>query len=116
MKYFIFLEAVKNRRMDSLFVDLSHLLFGKEMMFLAWLDTMSGSSRSLECHVGICNELLKIFSNAVPTCSNVLRMDILEIEPQCTSSNVDIVLCQFFAELHVTHSSLLHEFSSRPSH
>ena len=64
MKYFIILEAVKNRRVDSLFVDLSHKLFGKEMMLLPWLDTMSGSSRSLECHVGICNELLNFLSDA----------------------------------------------------
>ena len=37
-------------------------------------------------------------------------MDILEIQPHCTSSNIDIVLCQFFAEFHVTPSCLLHEF------
>ena len=33
MKYFTVLEAVKNRRIDSLFVDLSHKLFGNIMMF-----------------------------------------------------------------------------------
>ena len=51
----------------------------------------------------------------LPTCSVVLRMDILEIQPRCTSSNVDIVLWQFFAEFHVTHRCLLHEFSARQS-
>ena len=61
MKYFIVLEAVQNRRVDSLFVDLSHKLCGKEMMLLPRLDTMSDSSRSLASHVGICNELLKFF-------------------------------------------------------
>ena len=120
MKYFIVLEVVKNRRADSLFVDLSHEPFGKEMMLLPWLNTMSGSSRSLACHEGICNELLKTLSDAggafLPTCSVVLRMDILEIQSQCMSSNVDIVLCEFFAAFHVTRSCLLHEFSSRPSH
>ena len=110
MKYFIVLEAVKNRRIESLFVDLRHELFGHVIMLLPRLDTMSGSSRSLECHIGICNELLKSLSDAgekfLPTCSIVLRMDILEIQPQCTSSNVDIELCQFLAEFHVTHSCL----------
>ena len=78
------------------------------------------SSRSLECHADIYNELLKIFvwcwRAFLPTCSVLLRMDTLDIQPQCTSSNVAIVLCEFFAEFHVTHSCLLHEFSSRPSH
>ena len=46
MKCFIILEAVKNRRIDSLIVDL-----------LPRLNTMPGSSRSLKCHVSICNEL-----------------------------------------------------------
>ena len=64
MKYFIVLEAVKNERVDSLFVDLSHQLSGNIMMLLPRLNTMSGSSRSLECHVGICNELLKFLSDA----------------------------------------------------
>ena len=64
MKYFVFLEAVKNRRIDFLFVDLSHKLFGNLMMLLPRLGTMSGSSRSLECHIGICNELLKFLSDA----------------------------------------------------
>ena len=49
MKYFIVLEAVKNRRTDSLFVD----LFGNVTMLLPRLDTMSGSSRSLEGHLGL---------------------------------------------------------------
>ena len=57
MKYFIVLEAVKNRRVDSPFVFLSHKFFGKEMMHLP-------SLRSLECHVGICSELLKILYDA----------------------------------------------------
>ena len=64
MKYFIVLKAAKNRRIDYLLVDLSHKLFGKEMMLLSWLDSVSGSSRSLKCHVGICNEFLKFVSDA----------------------------------------------------
>ena len=47
--------------MHSLFLDLSHELFGNEMMLLPRLETMLGSSRPLECHVGICIELLKKF-------------------------------------------------------
>ena len=34
MKYFIVLEAAKNRFIYSFFVDLSHELFGEEMMLL----------------------------------------------------------------------------------
>ena len=60
MKYFIILEAVKIRRLDSLLVDLFHKLFGKEMMLLPRLGTMPGSSRSLECLASIGNELLKL--------------------------------------------------------
>ena len=61
MKYFIISKAVKNRRANSLFVVFLKKLFGKEMMLLPWLATTSGSSRSWECHVGICNELLNFF-------------------------------------------------------
>ena len=63
MKYFIVLEAVKNRRIDSLFVDLSRKLFGNVMMLLPWQNTMPGFSRSLECHVNIGIELLKFLSD-----------------------------------------------------
>ena len=56
MKYFIVLEAVKNRRIYSFFVDISHTLFGKEMMLLPQLSTMLDSARPLACHVGVCNE------------------------------------------------------------
>ena len=89
-------------------------------MLLPQLNTMLGSSCPLECHVGICNELLNFFVLSwkafLLTYSTFLRMDTLEIQPLCMNSNVDIVLCYFFAELHVTRSCLLHKFSSRPSH
>ena len=92
MKHFIILQAVKNRRKNFLFVDLSRKLFGKEMMLLPrW----------------------EAFLLIYPT---FLRMDILEIQPLCMNGNADIVLCWFFAELHVTRSCLLHKFPSRPSH
>ena len=48
MKYFIILEAVKNRCIVSLFVDLSHKIFGSVMMLLPRLNTMFGSSHSLD--------------------------------------------------------------------
>ena len=114
MRYFIFLKAVKNRRKDSLFfVDLSHLLFGKEMMLLPWLDTMSGSSRSLECRVGICNELLIFLSDAG---EHFFRHVQLSSAWTYLKSSLSVRVATLTVYFHITHSSLLHEFSSRPVH
>ena len=64
MKYFI-LEAVKNRCVDSFFLWIFLInSLAMEMMLRPRLDTMPGSSRPLECHVGICNELLEFLSDA----------------------------------------------------
>ena len=59
MKYLIILEAVKNRRVFAFCLDLSHKLFGGEMMLLPRMSTTLCSMRFLKCDVGVCDELLE---------------------------------------------------------
>ena len=116
MKYVI-LEAVKNRRKFAFLPDLSHKLFGVEVMLLSQLSTMLGSALFLECRVGVCNEFFNFVLSKkafLPTYSAFLRMDILGVLLPRMNNNADIVLCQSFAELHAIRNCLLHEFSSRP--
>ena len=76
MKYLFILEAIKNRRIFACLRDLSHKLFGFEMMLLPQLSTMLGSAPFLECRMGVCNE----FYNFCPLQESI-SSDIFSFPP-----------------------------------
>ena len=68
MKYFIILEAVKNRRLLFLFVDLSDKLFGNDMMLLPRLSTM------LEKFYNSLHVLLVLLNPRPANCDSLMEL------------------------------------------
>ena len=120
MKFLIILEAVKNRRICAFCLEFSDKICGLEMMLLPPTSTMLGSTRFLECPVGVFDvwlEFFVVYRKVFPLTYLVfLRNDILGIQLPRMNIIVETVLCQFFTEFHAIRNILLHKFSSRPFH
>ena len=114
VKFLIILDAAKNRRVYAFCHDLSLKFFGLKVMLLPRMSTMLGSTRFLECHVGVCDVWLEFFvvcKKAFPlTYSVFLRNDILGIQLPPVNNIVETVLCQSFYEFHAIRNFLLQKF------